>query len=90
MKTVKSKIFNFSLLISLFLLFNGCNEEDVEEKCKSLSSNIDAAKNTYSAVPNAANCQKVIEAYNKYINYKCDDAESYINLRDAFQKSNCP
>ena len=89
MKNVKSRILNFLLLISLFLLFNGCNDV-VEEKCKTLSSDIDAAKNIYSASPNAANCQKVIEAYNKYINYKCDDAESYINLRDAFQKSNCP
>ena len=91
MKTVKSKTFNFSLLISLFLLFSGCEDQEaVEEKCKALSSDVDLALGTYSSSPNAANCQKVIEAYNKYINYKCDDAESYINSRDAFQKKNCP
>lgn len=90
MKTVQSKIFNFSLLISLFLLFNGCSKEDMKEDCDILSSDIDSAEDTYFSGPSAANCQRVIDAYNKYINNKCDDKESYINLRDAFQKKNCP
>jgi hypothetical protein len=90
MKTVTKNSINFSLLLGVFLLLNSCSKEDLKEDCDRLSSDIDAAKDTYSSTPNAANCQKVLEAYNKYINNKCDDAESYINLRDAFQKKNCP
>lgn len=90
MKTITRNICNLSLLLSIFLLSNSCNKEDMKEDCERLSLDIDSAKETYSSVPNAANCQKVLEAYNKYINNKCDDSESYINLRDAFQKKNCP
>lgn len=90
MKAVTRNIFNFSLLLGIFLLSNSCHKEDMKEKCDMLSSDIDSAKDTYSSTPNSTNCQRVIEAYNKYINNKCDDAESYINLRDAFQKKNCP
>ncbi|MFN8347197.1 MAG: hypothetical protein U0X91_19500 [Spirosomataceae bacterium] len=90
MRTVKRTILNYSLLLGIFLLSNSCNKKDMEEKCDMLSSDIDVAKDTYASTPNATNCQRVIEAYDKYINNKCDDAESYINLRDAFQKKNCP
>lgn len=90
MKTITRNSFNFSLLIGIFLLSNSCSKEDMKEKCEMLSSDIDSAKETYSSSPNATNCQRVIEAYNKYINNECDDTESYINLRDAFQKKNCP
>ena len=90
MKIVTRNSINFSLLLGIFLLSNSCSKEDMKENCEMLSSDIDSAKETYSSGPNAANCQRVIEAYNKYINNKCDDFESYINLRDAFQKKNCP
>lgn len=91
MKTVKRNILNYSLLLGIFLLSNSCSQDDIREAdCDISSSHIDSAKNTYSSNPNAANCQKVIEAYNEYIENKCDDWESYMNLRDAFQKKNCP
>lgn len=90
MKIVTRTLFNYSLLLGIFLLSNSCSKENIEEKCEMLYSDIDSARETYSSSPNTANCQRVVEAYNKYINNKCDDAESYINLRDAFQRKNCP
>ena len=91
MKTVTRIILRFSLLLGIFLLYNGCGNEEEVIDCKEASEAIDLAKKIHAADPTVSNCQQVITMYNKYIdNGDCDDAESYINLRDAFQKKNCP
>ena len=90
MKTTKNSRIHFSLLLGIFLLSDGCTKGPSEEVCNDRESDINSSKVDYYANPTVSNCQKVVQAYNDYINAKCADFESYINLRDAFQKKNCP
>jgi hypothetical protein len=90
MKTTKNSRIHFSLLLGIFLLSDGCTKGPSEEVCNDRAADINSSKVDYYANPTVSNCQKVVQAYNDYINAECDDAESYINLRDAFQKKNCP
>jgi len=91
MKTLKKNTILLSLMPGIFLLSNSCGDKGPEVSCESALTEISLAKDSYSANPTVSNCQKVVKAYDNYIdNSECDDRESYINLRDAFQKKNCP
>ncbi|NIJ54408.1 hypothetical protein [Dyadobacter arcticus] len=81
---------SYALILCIFPLINGCGgnmEGDIQ--CDVLVTEIDIAKEKYFADKNAGNCQKVVEAYDKYIKNDCEDKGSYVNSRDSFKDDNC-
>ena len=82
----------YSFLLWVFIFSNGCgNDTEIPASdCSLMDNEIDTVKKVYLGSPNASNCQNVVKAYDNYIDGKCDDAASYVNLRDAFKKDHCP
>jgi hypothetical protein len=89
MKKVQRNLFNISMLLSVFLVFNGCDDAKKEE-CEKDRTTLDGAIDTFNASRTKTNCTAVLTAFDNFLKNKndCADKDSYQNSYEAFVTAN--